>query len=74
VTGTVTTSMTGPVVVYLTSSKPRRASVPASVTIAAGSSSADFTVQTSRVSDATNVTVSAQANGSVVSAVIRVTQ
>jgi len=65
-TGTV--ALTGPapaggVVVKLTSSKTSVATVPASITIAAGKSSATFTVPTKTVSANTSVVVSASSNG-----------
>jgi hypothetical protein len=65
-TGTIT--LTGPapsggVVVSLSSSNANVAGVPASVTVAAGTSSASFTVTTVAVSGSTGVTVTATSGG-----------
>jgi hypothetical protein len=66
-TGIVTLSKPAPaggVVVTLASSKPSVASVPSSVTVAAGKSSASFTITTAPVSSATTAVISASYNGS----------
>jgi PKD domain len=60
--GTVAVSSARGVVVALTSSNTRVATVPASVQVPAGSTSATFTVKTSRVKALTSVTISASAN------------
>ena len=65
-TGTVTLSsaaLSGGATVVLTSSNPAAASVPASVTVAAGASSASFSVTTGPVGANTSVTLSAFYNG-----------
>ncbi len=61
--GTVSVSSAAGVAVALSSSNPRVASVPASVQVLAGWTSATFTVKTSRVKAATGVTITATANG-----------
>jgi PKD domain len=66
-TATVRVSSTAGVTVTLASSNPEVAKVPASVRVPAGSSSATFRVQTSRVRSITPVTISATANQSTVS-------
>ena len=75
-TGTV--RLTGPApngaVVTLQSSSPGTASVPASVTVAAGASSAMFTVRTTRVITTRNVTISAKYAGVTKTAVLTVTR
>ena len=75
VSGTVVLSQpasTGRVVVRLSSSVPGVASVPPSVTVRAGSLSADFKVQTSRVAQPTLVLISAAYGGSVKEAALTV--
>ena len=65
-TGTVTLSSAAPaggVVVTLTSSNTAVATVPASVTVAAGATSATFTVTTLAVSGTTSVTISGTYSG-----------
>ena len=65
-TGTVTLTAAAPsggFVVNLSSSHPSVASVPSSVTVPAGATSANFTVSTSTVSSSTNVTITASAGG-----------
>src|SRR5207244_8246520 len=65
-TGTVTLSGPAPAggtVVSLSSSSPGLASVPSSVTIPAGATSASFTVNTSIVLISTSVNISASYNG-----------
>src|SRR5262249_54719101 len=65
-TGTVTLNGPAPAggaVVMLSSSKPGVATVPASVIIAAGATSATFTVFTSRVAYSTTATISATFDG-----------
>jgi len=65
-TGTVSLNMPAPVggaVVGLTSSNTAAAQVPASVTVAAGETTATFTVTTSPVASDTSVTISALYNG-----------
>ncbi len=61
--GTVAVSTASGVVVALSSSNPRVASVPASVQVAAGFTSATFTIKTSRLKASTGVTITATANG-----------
>ena len=66
-TGTVTLggpALPGGVVVTLSSSNTALATVPASVTVAAGSASATFTVSTTAVSASTQATISGTENGS----------
>ena len=70
--GTVSVSSAAGVVVALSSSNPRVASVPASVQVPAGWTSATFTVKTSRVKAGTGVTITATANGSSKSATLTV--
>lgn len=63
-TGTVTLTAAAPsggFVVNLSSSNPSVASVPSSVTVPAGATSANFTVSTTAVSASTNVTITASA-------------
>ncbi|MCX7925686.1 MAG: S8 family serine peptidase [Fimbriimonadales bacterium] len=63
-TGTVTLTAAAPsggFVVNLSSSNPSVASVPSSVTVPAGATSANFTVSTSAVSSSTSVTITASA-------------
>jgi hypothetical protein len=74
--GTVTLSAAAPsggIVVALTSSNSSVASVPSSVTISAGSTSANFKIRTQRVSSNTNVTISGTYNGVTKSASLTVT-
>ncbi|MCX7993793.1 MAG: S8 family serine peptidase [Fimbriimonadales bacterium] len=66
VTGTVTLTSAAPsggFVVNLSSSNAAVASVPSSVTVPAGATSANFTVSTAAVSSSTNVTITASAGG-----------
>jgi hypothetical protein len=72
VTGRVTLSSTRGAAVTLTSSNPAVAWVPSTVNVAAGSSSASFTVRTARVRTTTSVTITATANGKSVSTVLTV--
>ena len=75
--GTVTLSGAAPsggVVVTLSSSNTSVATVPASVTVAAGQTSATFTVNTSRPSSNTSVTISAIYNGVTKTASLTVTR
>ncbi|MCS7209999.1 MAG: S8 family serine peptidase [Fimbriimonadales bacterium] len=75
-TGTVTLSGPAPaggVVVQLVSSNPSRASVPSSVTVPAGATSATFTIRTTSVfGNVTGVTITATYNGVSRSAVLTV--
>jgi hypothetical protein len=73
VQGSVTLSATASVatVVNLASSNAA-ASLPASVTVAAGSSSATFTINTTSVSAATSVTIAASLNGTTRSATLTI--
>ena len=68
----MTVSSTAGAVVALASSNTAVATVPASVRIPAGSASATFKVQTSRVKSGTSVTISATANQSTVSGTVTV--
>jgi hypothetical protein len=63
----------GGAVVALSSSNPTVATVPAGVTVAAGVTSADFTVTTNPVTDSTVVAISATYGGSGRSAALTVT-
>jgi uncharacterized repeat protein (TIGR03803 family) len=75
-TGTVTLSGNAPsggAVVMLTSRNTSVATVPSSVTVAAGSTSATFTVSTQKVSQNTNVTISGTYAGATQSATLTVT-
>ncbi len=75
-TGTVTlngAAPTGGTVVTLTSGNTSAATVPASVTVPAGSTSTTFTVTTLTVATSTAVTITAAASGSSQSAVLTVT-
>jgi hypothetical protein len=75
-TGTATLSAaapTGGALVSLSSSNTAVATVPASVTIAAGATSATFAVTTSSVTASTSVTISAAYNGVTQSAALTVT-
>ena len=69
---TVTVSGTAGVLLTLSSSNPGVAAVPSSIQVTAGSSSATFRVQTSRVQSSVAVTISASANNSSASAVLTV--
>ena len=71
-TATVRVSGSAGVIVALTSSDPRVASVPASVVVAAGATSATFTVSTARVKKDTLVTLQARANGVTVGTTLNV--
>jgi len=65
-TGTVTLTAPAPsggFVVNLSSSNPSVATVPSTVTVPAGTTSATFTVSTRAVSSATSVTITASAGG-----------
>lgn len=63
VKGTVTVSAGTGTAVKLTSSNPAITSVPSTVTVPSGSSTATFSIQTSRVRTNTSVTITATANG-----------
>ena len=74
-TGTVTLSAAAPsggAVVSLSSSNTGVATVPASVTVPAGATSATFTVSTTVVMDTTTVTISASYNGTTQTATLTV--
>jgi len=60
-------------VVSLSSSKPAVASVPASVTVAAGSQSGVFNLTTTHVTASTQVTITATFNGTTKTAVLTLT-
>jgi hypothetical protein len=75
-TGTVTLSGAAPsggAIVTLSSSNTTAARVPSSVTVAAGATSATFTVSTSAVAVSTTVTISADYSGATRSASLTVT-
>jgi uncharacterized repeat protein (TIGR03803 family) len=75
-TGTVTLSAAAPsggAVVNLSSSNTSVATVPSTVTVAAGQTSATFTVSTQRVSSNTNVVISGVYAGATQSATLAVT-
>ncbi|MBP6337469.1 MAG: hypothetical protein KA375_07725 [Vitreoscilla sp.] len=72
VLGTVRLSNNAGAVVKLASSKPSVASVPASVTIPAGATSASFSITTYRVRSTTAVSISASANGGITSATLNI--
>jgi hypothetical protein len=75
-TGTVTLSGPAPAggaIVALSSSNTTVASVPSSVTVAAGATTATFTVSTSAVASSTVVTISASFSGGTSSASLTVT-
>lgn len=77
-TGTVTMSAAAPsnsngAVVALSSSNPSVASVPSTVTVPPGASSAGFTVTTSSVAASTSVTISASFDGTTRTATLTVT-
>jgi hypothetical protein len=66
VTGTVTLTAAAPAggfVVSLSSSNPTIASVPASITVAAGATSANFTASTTAVNDTQSATITATGGG-----------
>jgi hypothetical protein len=69
---TVSVSTAAGVQVALTSSDTRVATVPASIQIPVGSTSATFTVKTSRVKAITSVTISASANNGFASGTLTV--
>ena len=74
-TGTVTLSGAAPAggaTVTLTSSNTTAAQVPASVTVAAGATTATFSITTSSVANSTSVTLSGSYNGSVKTATLTV--
>lgn len=74
--GSVTLSMAAPeggAVVTLASSNPGVATVPASVTVPAGSATGSFTVTTSPVTSATQVVISATFSGTTLTATLAVT-
>ena len=74
-TGTATLSAAAPsggLVVSLSSSNTAAATVPASVTVAAGATSKTFTVATSAVGSATPVTITASAGGATRTATVTV--
>jgi BNR repeat-like domain len=74
--GTVTLSAPAPpggAVISLSSSDPTVASVPDSVTVSEGTTSASFTVSTSAVGSSTSVTISGSYNGTTQSASLTVT-
>jgi hypothetical protein len=74
-TGTATLSAAAPsggLVVSLSSSNTAAATVPASVTVAAGATSKTFTVATSAVGGTTPVTITASAGGSTQTATVTV--
>lgn len=76
-TGTVTLSGPAPsegAVINLFSSNTNVATVPASITVPAGATSASFSVTTSRVSRPTSVVISAEYNNTSVSATLKVTK
>lgn len=62
----------GGVAVWLSSSNPDVASLPASLTVAAGQTSATFTVATRPVTSKTSITVSAVSGGTSASAILTV--
>jgi hypothetical protein len=76
-TGTVTLSSPAPsggTVLSLASSKPSAAAVPSSVTVAAGTRSATFTVSTVAVSSRTSAVISASYNGTTKTATLSITK
>lgn len=72
VTGRVTLSASTGAVVTISSSRAAVASVPASITVAAGQTSASVTISTSKVRANTAVTITVTANGVARSAVLTV--
>ena len=76
-TGTVTLSGIAPptgMTIQLSSNKTTVATVPSSITVAAGATSATFPVTTNRVRSTTNVTISGASAGVTKSAVLSVTR
>jgi hypothetical protein len=76
-TGTVTLSGTAPptgMTVQLSSNRTTVATVPSSVTVAAGATAATFPVTTNRVRSTTNATISGTSAGVTKSAVLTVTR
>jgi len=76
-TGTITLSGAAPasgITVQLSSSRTTVATVPSSVTVAAGATTATFTVTTNRVRSTTNTTISGTSAGVTKSAVLSVTR
>jgi hypothetical protein len=76
-TGTVTLSNAAPAdgaMIVLTSKTPARASVPASITIAAGTNSASFNISTTPSNKKATVTIYASYNGVVKSAQLTITR
>ena len=76
-TGTVTLSGIAPptgMTIQLSSNKTTVATVPSSITVAAGATSATFPVTTNRVRSTTNVTISGTSAGVTKSAVLSVTR
>jgi N-acetylneuraminic acid mutarotase len=76
-TGTVTVSAPAPsggAVITLVSSNPNVATVPASIIVPAGATSASFSVTTSRVTRLTSVVITATYNNSSISATLQVTR
>jgi N-acetylneuraminic acid mutarotase len=76
-TGTVTLSAPAPsggAVITLVSSNPNVASVPASIIVPAGATTATFSITTRRVSRLTSVVISAAYNNTSVSATLQVTK
>jgi len=72
VTGRVMLSSSVGAVVSLTSSNPAVASVPSTLKVPAGATSAKFDIRTSKVRSNTSVTITATANGGSASAVLTV--
>ena len=64
----------GGLVINLSSSNPNRARVPATVIVPGGSSTAEFTVTTTKVNRKTTVTINASQNGIVRSASLTITK
>jgi uncharacterized repeat protein (TIGR03803 family) len=73
-----TVSLSAPAVedmaISLSSTRPAKASVPSTVTVPAGSSSATFTVNTSKVPRTVTVTISASLNGVTETAALTITR
>ncbi len=74
VTGALTLSAPTGAVVRLTSSNPSIASVPSTLNVPGGISTANFTIKTSKVRTNTAVTITATANGVSTSAILLVTR
>ncbi|MBK8275172.1 MAG: hypothetical protein IPK92_04875 [Nitrospira sp.] len=74
VTGALTLSAATGAVVRLTSSNPSIASVPSTLNVSGGISTANFTIKTSKVRTNTAVTITATANGVSTSAILLVTR